>query len=150
MNILKRKKGKKKEKQEEELKKTLSFKPKINPKSKNIDSKRTKGSKSDRAHMLHDMQKVLAYRERQLKEIVDTENFLKYGQEEVKNCTFTPQINKKRPMKNVSSIQERTEAFLKRKKQKEEEAKKIREMQEVKGCTFQPRLTKRKKRGNGD
>jgi hypothetical protein len=147
---LEEKKRRKKEKQEEEFKKTTSFKPKINKKSKNIDMRRTLGVKSDRAHRLHDMKRVLAYRERQLKEIVDTENFLKFGQEEIKNCTFTPQINKKSAAKEVLSIQERTKAFIERKKKKEEEARKIREMNEIKGCTFQPKILKRKRKANGD
>ena len=145
------KRAKKKEKWEREQRKIASFKPKINHRSKKIDQNRTKGRKVDRGQMLFGLKKVLKYREQQLKEIVETEKFMRYGRKEMLNCTFRPKINRKTTY-NVKrpSIQERAQAFNQRKKQREQQRKREREQEEVAGCTFRPKINRRLRKNNGD
>lgn len=145
------KKRKKQQKKDEEFRRIASFKPKINEKSKTIDFQRTRGIRNNRGHMLYDLNKVLAHREKQLKEIVQTEQFMKFGQAEMKNCTFTPKINKKNDTRlTQSSLQERTEMYMKRKKDREAKGKKLRELNETKDCTFRPRINRSRNAHNGD
>jgi hypothetical protein len=145
------KKQKKKEKWEEEQRRIASFKPKINKKSKKIDTNRMKGHKVDRNQMLFGLKKVLDYRGQQLKEIVEAEKFMKFGKEEMMNCTFRPKVNKKKNrMVHRSSIQERAEAHNLRKKQRELQRQKERELEEVAGCTFRPRINRKRRKRNGD
>jgi hypothetical protein len=145
------KKQKKKEKKEEEERLKNSFKPKINKKSKNIDSKRMRGMQGSRGEMLFGLKKVLDYREQQLKEIVEAEKFMKFGKEELMNCTFRPKVNNKINSRITrSSIQERAEAYNQRKRMRELQRQREREQEEVLGCTFRPKINKRKKRRNGD
>jgi hypothetical protein len=145
------KKQKKKEKWEEEQKRIASFKPKINKKSKKIDTNRMKGRKIDRNQMLFGLKKVLDYRGQQLKEIVEAEKFMKFGRKEMMNCTFRPKVNKKKNrMIHRSSIQERAEAHNQRKRQRELQRQREREMEEVQGCTFRPKINRRKRKKNGD
>ena len=145
------KKQQKKQKWEEEQRRIASFKPKINKRSKKIDTNRMKGNKVDRNQMLFGLKKVLDYRGEQLKEIVEAEKFMKFGKEEMMNCTFRPKVNKKKNrMVHRSSIQERAEAHNLRKKQRELQRQKEKQMEEVAGCTFRPKINRRRRKRNGD
>ena len=141
------KKKRKKLKREEELAKQMSFKPKINPKSKMIDNNRTRHMKIDRNQLLFGLNTVLKHREEQLKEIVEAEKFMKYAQEELNECTFHPKINRGGPVSvHEGSIAQRTKAFMNKKRLKEEQHKRLTEMNEVRHCTFAPRINPTKSR----
>lgn len=138
---LKQIKQKKKKRFEDELKKQNSFKPKINKKSKAIDGNRTKNMKFKRHDLLFGLNTVLKQREEQLKEVIEAERFMKYAQEELNECTFHPKINRGgNTTINEGSIAQRTKAFMEKKRMKEEEHLRIKEMNEVKDCTFTPKI----------
>lgn len=151
MEYLNYKKMKKLAQKEEEERRINTFKPKINKRSKKIDNRRMRGMGGDRNQMLFGLKKVLDYREQQLKEIVEAEKFMRYGKKELMNCTFKPKTNRKVNSRiSRSSIQERAQQFNRRKKMREMERERERDLEEVHGCTFRPKINKRKRRGNGD
>lgn len=140
---LNQKKQRRKKKFEDEMKKKNSFQPKINKKSKAIDQNRTKNMKFKRHDLLFGLNTVLKQREEQLKEVIETERFLKYAQEELNECTFHPRINRNGPNTvNEGSIAERTRAFLEKKKMRQEDHERQKKLNEVRDCTFTPQINR--------
>lgn len=140
---LNQKKMRRKKKFEDEMKKKNSFKPKINKKSKAIDQNRTKNMKFKRHDLLFGLNTVLKQREEQLKEVIETERFLKYAQEELNECTFHPRINRGgNNTVNEGSIAERTRAFMEKKKMRQEDYNRQKKINEVRNCTFTPQINR--------
>ena len=140
---LNQKKLLKKKRFEDEMKKQNSFQPKINKKSKAIDQNRTKNMKFKRHDLLFGLNTVLKQREEHLKEVIEAERFMKYAQDELNECTFHPRINRGGPVTmSEGTIADRSRAFMEKKRRKQMEHDRVREMNEVKDCTFTPQINK--------
>ena len=144
------KRRRKRAKLEKEERKKNCFKPKINKKSKRIDKERMQDFKFKRHDMLFGLGTVLKQREEQLREMVEAENFMRFAQDELKECTFKPRINQTGHSNfNGGSIADRSKAFMAKKKMRLEEQQKIREMDELRNCTFEPKTNQKTKSALG-
>ena len=134
----------KREKLEAEMREKYSFQPKINAKSKALDSKRSNsGTKKPRYKNLYELDQVLKIREAELKEIIEEERWLKEQAKEEKECTFRPKINSKQILREEETdIAERAKAWQRRKKEKLLEVAKLKKERELQDCTFTPHLSK--------
>lgn len=135
---------------DKEERKKNCFKPKINKKSKRIDRDRMQDFKFKRHDMLFGLGTVLKQRQEQLTEMVEAENFMRFAQEELKECTFKPRINQTGHSNfNGGSIADRSKAFMAKKRMRLEEQQKMREMDELKNCTFEPKTNQKTKSALG-
>lgn len=144
------KRRKKRKRREKEEKKKNSFQPRINKKSKKIDRQRMQNFKFKRHDMLFGLGTVLKQREEQLKEMVQAEQFMKFANTELKECTFHPKINQTGNSNfNGGSIAERSKAYMAKKRAKIVEQQRQKEIEEMSKCTFEPKLNQKTKSALG-
>lgn len=135
----------KKERLEAEMREKYSFKPKINEKSKALDSKRANPENTKpRYKNLYELDHVLKVREAELREMVEEERYIKSQAKEEKECTFKPKINSKSLNRDEETdIAERAKAWQKRKEDRLVEVAKSKKERELEGCTFTPVVNKK-------
>lgn len=139
-----KKRTSKKDRLEAEMKEKYSFKPKINDKSKALDSKRAGSSiKRPRYEDLYEFDQVLRVREAERKEIVEEERYHKELGPEEKECTFQPKINNKGGVRTIKDISERSKAWKEMKDLKLKEELKVKKEKELVGCTFRPDISRK-------
>ena len=136
---------KKQQKLEEEMSKVNCFKPAINAKSRKLDKKRHKGGQpGNRQDNLYELNYLLKERKEELRDIIEMERFEKYGEEEMRNCTFRPKINNYKGNIDTENrtISERNEQWEKKKREKINKILEIKKESELDGCTFTPQINK--------
>ena len=138
-------KRKKQQRLEEEMKKVNCFKPSINAKSRKLDKKRFKcGNPGSRQDNLYELNYVLKERKEELRDIIEMERFEKYGEDELKNCTFKPKINEYKGNVDIEerTISERNQQWEKKKREKINKIKEMEKDSELDGCTFTPQINR--------
>ena len=130
---------KKQQKLEEEMKKINCFKPQINQKSRKLDKKRQKqvGGNENRVDNMYKQAKLIQEKKEELKELVDMEK-----EEQMKDCTFQPKLNKYKGETEGTNVAERNQQWEEKKKEKINKIKEIKKDSELVGCTFTPNINR--------
>lgn len=127
--------------------KDCTFKPKINKNSKKIDQKRFDYKKqTTRQDELYKLSYHLKERKEELKEMIEMERFERYGEKEMKECTFKPKLNSYKGKSNMGNldIAKRNEIWKRKKEQRIQEIQEARKDIDLEGCTFVPRINQYK------